>query len=41
MKEKLFYLAPECDEIALSLEGVIAQSVPGFNDGGDLDSLFS
>jgi hypothetical protein len=36
MKEKLNYVSPESELIVVSLEGCIALSAPGFDDGGDL-----
>ena len=43
MKQKEMYASPETEVMDFKLEGVIAASdfaVPGFEDGGDLDSLF-
>ena len=35
------YTAPLCEVLALKCERMIATSVPDFEDGGDLDSLFT
>ncbi len=36
MTKKQLYDSPVSEIIELSLEGCIAQSAPGFEDGGDL-----
>ena len=43
MKQKELYASQETEVMELWLDGVIAASglaAPGFDDGGDLDSLF-
>ena len=39
MKEKTLYVAPECDEIVVSLEGVIAASAEITNVSNPFDGL--
>ena len=39
MKEKTVYVAPECDEIVVSLEGVIAASAEITNVSDPFDGL--
>ena len=44
MKEKELYLSPQAEVMEIKLEGMIAQSgleATDFEDGGDLDALFS